>query len=72
MDSTDHCAVCDSEMMPVTERRTTTFGKRTVTVDDKWLHCSACGEDFYTTELADQWHSRVINQIRVEDELLSR
>ena len=71
MESTDRCTACDSETTLVTERRATTFGKRTVSVDDEWLHCSSCGEDFYTTEQADQLHSRVINQIRVEDGLLS-
>lgn len=71
MESTDRCPACDSETTLVTERRSTTFGKRTVIVDDERLHCASCDEDFYTTEQADQLHSRVISQIRVEDGLLS-
>lgn len=71
METTDRCAACDSETTLVAERRATMFGKRTVIVDDEWLHCASCGEDFYTTEQANQLHSRVINQIRVEDGLLS-
>ena len=71
MESTDRCTACDSETTLMTERKATAFGKRVVTVDDEWLRCSACGEDFYTTEQADQLHSRIVNQIRLEDNLLS-
>ena len=71
MELTNRCPACHSETTPVLDRRVTTFGKRTLVVDDEWLHCSACGEDFYTTELADQLHGRVISTIRLGDGLLS-
>lgn len=64
------CLGCGTEARLMKESRLTVVGNRSVIVDDEWLRCASCDEDFYTPSQADQLHERAIRQIRLEDGLL--
>lgn len=66
----DLCPRCEDRPEMVRERREVPVGQRRVVIDDEWMRCASCDEEFYTTAQADQLHRRSIEQVRLEDGLL--
>ena len=64
------CYVCGGDAELVSEPRTVTIGKRSVTIEDRFHRCGACGETFYTGDMADETLRRASTQIRREEGLL--
>lgn len=69
--TTEICPNCDAPMQIVRERREVPLGQRRVTVDDEFMRCETCGEQFHTLEQAEVRHERAIAQARQEDTLLT-
>jgi putative zinc finger/helix-turn-helix YgiT family protein len=68
--SPELCLNCAVPTEVIRERRLVPVGRRRVIVDDEWMKCAACGEEFYTPAQAEQLHRRSIEQVRLEDGLL--
>lgn len=68
---TNNCPNCDLPAEIVRETRHVPLGQRRVEVEDEFLRCGSCREEFYTPELADQRHKRAVDRARMEDNLLS-
>ncbi len=64
------CAHCEVPAQVVRERRMVPVGQRRVEIDDEWMRCATCEEEFYTSAQADQLQRRSIAQLRMEDGLL--
>lgn len=69
--SSDTCPNCATEVRVVSERRSVPVGRRTVEIDDEFLRCPACGEEFYSTDLARRSHRKAIAAARSADSLLA-
>ena len=67
----DFCLNCESRAEVLRERRLVPVGQRRVMVDDEWMKCPTCEEEFYTSDQSDQLHRRSIDQVRLEDGLLA-
>ncbi|MHB1068455.1 MAG: type II TA system antitoxin MqsA family protein [Gemmatimonadaceae bacterium] len=65
------CPNCETAAELVRENRLVPLGQRRVLVEDEFLRCNLCGEEFYTPELADQRHRRSIDRARLDDNLLA-
>ncbi|HLM66068.1 MAG TPA: type II TA system antitoxin MqsA family protein, partial [Longimicrobium sp.] len=52
------------------ESRPFPVGTRTVTIDDEFIRCARCGEEYYPGEIADEPFRRAAAVIRAEDGLL--
>lgn len=68
---TNNCPNCDAPAALIRESRSVPLGQRRVEVEDEFLRCASCGEEFYTPELADQRHKRAVDRARMDDNLLS-
>lgn len=66
-----NCPHCDIPADLVREERAVPLGQRRVQIDDEFLRCGECEEEFYTPELADRRHQRAVDRARLEDNLLS-
>lgn len=66
-----NCPHCDVSAELVRENRLVPLGQRRVEVEDEFLRCAACGEEFYTPSLADQRHRRAVDRARLDDNLLA-
>jgi len=67
----ESCPHCDIEALVIREPRVVPSGQRRVEIDDEYLRCPQCGEDFYSSGQAEQRHRRAIEKCRAEDNLLS-
>ncbi len=65
------CPNCETAAELIRENRLVPLGQRRVLVDDEFLRCTLCGEEFYTPELADQRHRRSVDRARLDDNLLA-
>ena len=65
------CPNCKTAAELVRENRLVPLGQRRVLVEDEFLRCTLCGEEFYTPELADQRHRRSVDRARLDDNLLA-
>lgn len=65
------CPNCETAAEFVRENRLVPLGQRRVLVEDEFLRCTLCGEEFYTPELADQRHRRSVDRARLDDNLLA-
>ena len=67
---TENCPSCQVAAEIMRARREVPVGRRRVVIDDEWMKCRECDEEFYTSEQADQLHRRSIEQVRLVDGLL--
>ncbi|HST62850.1 MAG TPA: type II toxin-antitoxin system MqsA family antitoxin [Longimicrobium sp.] len=64
------CGVCGGDATLVQESRPFPVGSRTVIIDDEFIRCARCGEEYYEGEMADRPFRRAAAVIRAEDGLL--
>lgn len=64
------CHVCDGEAIPISEVREYTIGRRSAVVQDEFMRCPACAEEFYLAGQMDAVQRRASAAIREEEGLL--
>lgn len=64
------CSVCGVEATRVRKKRPITYGGLTIEVDDEYMLCAACGEEFYGPGQADMVDSRASAEARKTDRIL--
>jgi HTH-type transcriptional regulator/antitoxin MqsA len=64
------CGICGGGAILVQESRPFPVGSRMVVIDDEFIRCARCGEEYYEGEMADQPFRRAAAKIREEDGLL--
>lgn len=69
--TTDLCPHCDVAPEVIRERREVPLGQRRVTIDDEYLRCPKCGEQYYTLAQAEQRQERAVAQSRQDASLLA-
>ncbi len=67
----EFCPYCKIAARVVRKRRRVPVGQRQVRVDDEWMRCKTCNEEFYTPAQADALDRKSIEQVRTEDGLLT-
>ena len=65
------CPHCDTTPIVVRERRAVPIGNRRVEIDDEYLKCPECDEEFYTSDLAERRQRLAVERARTEDNLLT-
>lgn len=64
------CGVCGGDAALVHESRPFPVGSRTVVINDEFIRCARCGEEYYEGEMAHGPFRRAAAAIRAEDGLL--
>jgi putative zinc finger/helix-turn-helix YgiT family protein len=70
MDRIVQCGLCDGQAELVTEKREREFRKEKFAISEHYYKCTACGEDFTTTELDEIDTLQVYNQYREKYKIL--
>ena len=64
------CPNCDGEATTVREIREVPLGLRRVVIEDEFMRCGGCGEEFFSRAQADRSHHLAVEHARLEDNLL--
>lgn len=64
------CHVCDGEVISVREVREYTIGRRSAVVEDEFMRCEACAEEYYAPGQMDAVQRRASAAIREQEGLL--
>lgn len=65
------CPICGGSARIACAAKDVRVGKRTVVVEDEFLLCEDCGEEFVEPEMMDRTAQRAAERIRQEDGLLT-
>lgn len=65
------CPLCGKNVEHVHGLREITVGKRRVTVEDNFVHCQSCKEDFYAPGQLTELQRRAADRIRADEGLLT-
>jgi HTH-type transcriptional regulator/antitoxin MqsA len=71
MTTTIQCVLCGGIARGVKEKREIRIGNRVASVDDEFMRCESCGEEFYIADQMQQAQERAGNIIRAEEGLLA-
>lgn len=66
-----NCPLCGNDAERVRGPREISVGRRQVTVDDDYVRCSSCDEDFYMAGQLEELQRRASDQIREAEGLLT-
>lgn len=67
---TVRCPNCDGETTTVREMREVPLGQRQVVIEDEFMRCGSCGEEFFSRAQADRSHDLAVERARLDDNLL--
>lgn len=65
------CILCGGQAHAVTETRDVNIGRRSVAVEDTFMRCGDCGEEFYLPGQMDETTRRATSAIRSREEKYS-